>query len=95
MTFSTDGIALAVIRASLDEIHVKLDKLLDAPLKSAARFLDKALTAIEGNDLEGSLEYFKDIEKLSMDAYQKAKNDDSKILSTSYRIFSNIMTKSW
>jgi len=95
MQFSTDGIALAQIKAKLDEINKKVDLLLSAPLKEARSHISDAIISIQNHLYEDAYRKLIDAEKLSIKGFHQSDDDDSRIRSTKYMIFSKIMVQSW
>ena len=96
MTFNATGFTLAIIQKKLDDISDKLDTLLEKDYKSAVDFLGAALRSFEYHDYEDANDGFKKVLEKATDAYNCAKNDDSKhIQASKMKIFCYITTKSY
>ena len=96
MTFNATGFTLAIIQKKLDDISDKLDTLLEKDYKSAVDFLGAAMRSFEHQDYEDANDGFKKVLEKATDAYNCAKNDDSKhIQASKMKMFCYIANKSY
>ena len=63
------GLAIAQLRAEVEELGRKLDVILGAPLKLAVQNLNMALIRMENQDIEGTVRELYEVQRNAMKAF--------------------------
>ena len=72
------GLAIAKIRAEVEELSRKLDVILGAPLKLAVKNLNMALIKMENHDIEGTVQELYEVKRHAMQAFVYAEGQGKK-----------------
>ena len=72
------GLAIAQLRAEVEELGRKLDVILGAPLKLAVQNLNMALIKMENHDIEGTVQELYEVKRHAMQAFVYAEGQGKK-----------------
>ena len=72
------GLAIAQLRAEVEELGRKLDVILGAPLKLAVKNLNMALIKMENQDIEGTVRELHEVKRHAMQAFVYAEGQGKK-----------------